>query len=158
MIFEFGYLLIIGCKLVRSCLLNSFFSTYIVRDFLFCFVLLSRYISVLPPINVQYKIDALQFVNSMSPVSDSVSKFYKDFKESSPWTARSYTVKFELVDFVKVLYIFTGIFISVAIYMIYALLTTLPKRRRKKRQKAIVPKTSPVILDGHRQVMHYFHN
>ena len=114
-----------------------------------------RHISVLPPINVQFKVNTLHFIKSFSGVSESVSEFYQDYSKDSRWTASSYAVKFELVDFVKVLYIFTGIFITVAMYLIYVLFTALPQKRRRKHKtnkKTIVPAAYPVFLDGHEQV------
>lgn len=117
---------------------------------------MDRYISVLPPINVQYKVNMFNFKNSISHVSESVSEFYQNFSKDSRWTSRSYAVMFELDDFVKVMYLFTGIFITTAIYLVYLMFTALPRRERRRQEvkdkvKAVVPVTSPIFLDGHEQ-------
>ena len=119
------------------------------------FFLPSRYISVLPPISIQYEVNMLNVKNSVPHVNQNVSEFYEDFSKDSRWTSRSYAVKFELVDFVKVLYLFTGIFVIVS-YLVYSLFTALLRHRKRRRVKdkikTVVPVTSPIFLDGHEQV------
>ena len=92
----------------------------------------------------------------MSKDSESISKFYQDFSKDLRWTSRSYAV--ELAGFVKILYLITGIFIIVTVYLIYQLLSTRPRHRLKKTKpsrKSIVLLSSPIFLDGHQQVMSF---
>lgn len=98
--------------------------------------------------------DNLHNVNPLSKDSESISKFYQDFSKDLRWTSRSYAL--ELAGFVKILYLITGIFIIVTVYLIYQLLSTRPKHRVKKTKpspKSIVLLSSPIFLDGHQQVI-----
>jgi hypothetical protein len=98
-----------------------------------------RYISVLPPINLQYKVKNLQ--DLQGPAFHYSEKFYQEFSKDLRRTSQSYAV--ELAGFVKILYLITGIFIIVTVYLIYQLLSN-PKKRK--------PIPNVIFLDGHQQV------
>ncbi|CAB4021785.1 sterol regulatory element-binding cleavage-activating -like, partial [Paramuricea clavata] len=114
---------------------------------------MDRYISVLPPINLQYKVDNLYNLDPVSHDNESISKYYQDFSKDLRRTSLNYAV--ELAGFVKILYLITGIFIIVTVYLIYQLLSTRPRppnfRKFKPNPKSIVLLTYPIFLDGHRK-------
>lgn len=114
-----------------------------------------RYISVLPPINLQYKVDNLYNLDPVSHDNESISKYYQDFSKDLRRTSLNYAV--ELAGFVKILYLITGIFIIVTVYLIYQLLSARPRppkfRKFKPNPKSIVLLTYPIFLDGHRKVI-----
>lgn len=107
-----------------------------------------RYISVLPPINLQYRVEDLHIQDPSSHDSENISKFYQDIRKDLRLTSHSYAV--ELVGFVKILYLITAIFIIVLVYLIYQLLSTRP---RHKVKNSVMLLTSPKFLDGHQQVI-----
>ncbi|XP_028415687.1 LOW QUALITY PROTEIN: sterol regulatory element-binding protein cleavage-activating protein-like [Dendronephthya gigantea] len=114
---------------------------------------MDRYISVLPPINLQYKVENLHIRDPLSRDSENISKFYQDISKDLRWTSHSYAV--ELAGFVKILYLITAIFMIVLVYLIYQLLSTRPRYHKVKKfkpnAKSIMLLTSPIFLDGHQQ-------
>ena len=54
----------------------------------------------------------------------------------------------ELAGFVKILYLITGIFIIVTVYLIYQLLSTRPQEKLKFKRSPDL-----IFLDGHQQVI-----
>lgn len=108
-----------------------------------------RYITVLPPINLQHKVDILQHPDTFAHDTESISKFYQDFSKELRWASRSDAL--ELAVFVKIIYLITGMFIIVTVYLIYHLLSKR-KKFKPNRLEFIQLLAPPIFLNGHEKV------
>lgn len=88
-------------------------------------------------------------------LTDNLSKFYEDFSKDFRRSSRDHAV--ELAGLVKIVYLITAIVVIISVYLIYQLLSTRPRHKlRKMKPKSVMLLTSPIILDGHRQVSNIY--